>query len=185
MNKLINSLGTPMTQEQYAQEWKVDAEHISNDGHHAWMAEQLGPQDLVVEIGCGAGASTLALARKSRVICVESNSNLVELCKNNLLANEVSVQVVSLSELAQVTSQVAIVNGDVFDVAVEEYLKIVRPAAIVCWLIGAAPETIAKNIGKNLGDFTGEKWQLTGRNCTKESMSWAKVFFRWKEWSIL
>ena len=155
MDKIFSALGTPMTQEQYAQEWKVDAEHISNSGHHVWMAEQLGPQDLVVEIGCGAGASTLALAKKSRVICIESNGALVELCKNNLLSNNVSVQVVKLSELAAVTSQVAIVGCDIFDTSIDQYLEGMKPTAIVCWLIGAAPETIAKNIDKKLEGFTG------------------------------
>ncbi|MCE0917392.1 class I SAM-dependent methyltransferase [Pseudomonas sp. NMI760_13] len=155
MSKLFSALGTPMTQAQYAQEWKVDAEHISNDGHHFWMAEQLGPQNLVVEIGCGAGASTLALAKKSRVICIESNPTLVELCKDNLLANNVSVQVVSTPELTEATSQVVIVHCDIFDLSIEQYLKAMKPTAIACWLIGAAPETIAKNIDKELEDFTG------------------------------
>lgn len=155
MNKLSSALGTPMTQEQYAQEWKVDAEHISGDGHYSWMTEQLRSQNLVVEIGCGAGASTLAIAKKSRVICIESNLTLVELCKKNLLANNVSVQVVKITELAEANSQVVIVNCDIFDPSIESHLKTMRPDAIVCWLIGAAPETIAKNIYKKLEDFTG------------------------------
>lgn len=155
MSKIFSALGTPMTQERYAQEWKVDAEHISGDGHHSWMTVQLGSHNLVVEIGCGAGASTLAIAKKSRVICIESNLTLVELCKNNLLANDVTVQVVRISELAEATSQVAIVNCDIFDSSIENHLKAMRPEAIVCWLIGAAPETIAKNIDKDLEDFTG------------------------------
>ncbi|MDH1932988.1 methyltransferase domain-containing protein [Pseudomonas sp. GD03696] len=155
MSKLFSALGTPMTQVQYAQEWKVDGEHISNDGHHFWMAEQLGQQNLVVEIGCGAGASTLTLAKKSRVICIESNPTLVEFCKDNLLANNVSAQVLTISELTEATSQVVIVHCDIFDLSIEQHLKAMKPTAIVCWLIGAAPETIAKNINKDLEDFTG------------------------------
>lgn len=65
MNKSFGALGTPTTQEQYAQEWKVDAEHISSGGHHGWTTEQLGPQNLIVEIGYGSGASILALAKKT------------------------------------------------------------------------------------------------------------------------
>lgn len=169
MNKSFSALGTPMTQEQYAQEWKVDAEHISSDGHHFWMTEQLGPQNLVVEIGCGAGASTLALAKKSRVICIESNLTLVELCKNNLLANNVSVQIVTISELAEATCQVAIINCDIFDSSIEQYLKPMKPTAIVCWLIGAAPETIAKNIDKDLEDFTGAEMALYRKKVHKRA----------------
>lgn len=154
MSILFSALGTPMTQEQYAQEWKVDAEHISGDGHYSWMTEQLWSQNLVVEIGCGAGASTLAIAKKVESYVLSQYLTLVELCEENLLANNVSVQAVKISELAEAKSQVVIVNCDIFESSIESHLKTMRPEAIVCWLIGAAPEFIAKNIYKDLEDFT-------------------------------
>lgn len=156
MNTSLDTLGTPMTQEEYAKGWKEDSKYMSIDGHYNWMMEQLGTQKLVIEIGCGAGVSTLALAKKSKVVCIESNANLVEISNSYLLSNNISSQIVECSELADSTAQVTIVNCDFFDKSLEKYLKSVEPTAIVCWLIGAAPETVAKNIttDKSIENFT-------------------------------
>ncbi|MGE8099698.1 hypothetical protein [Pseudomonas fluorescens] len=155
MSTVNSSLGIPMTQGQYAQQWTMDAEHISSCGHYNWMRDQIGEQSLVVEIGCGSGMSTLALAKKSKVLCVESNENLVDICKAYLVSNGVSVEVVEVGRLSEAKSQVVIIKHDLFDTSIDTEIAGLSPTAIVCWLIGAAPETIAKKLGKELVNFTG------------------------------
>lgn len=80
---------------------------------------KIGPKDIVLEIGCGAGYSTAVLARlAASVIAVESDSGLAKRATENLAAAGIDNAVVVEGALAEGYSrqspyQVIFVNGAV------------------------------------------------------------------------
>lgn len=174
-------LGTPMTKKQYADHWIIDSSHLLKIGCYDWMADQLGAPSIVIEIGCGTGRSTHALSKKSKVICIEPNEHMVHICYEHLKENGVNVKVaenVSALNNDDFSSQVTIINHDVFDKSIGMLLKKLEPQAIVCWLIGAAPENIANLLNKPLSEFNGEEMPEYRRNVHKRCYELGREIFQ-------
>lgn len=57
-----------ISQEQYIDAWEHNAKQHFADGDYEWACNQISHYKTVFEIGCGAGYSTLALAKKS-IMC--------------------------------------------------------------------------------------------------------------------
>lgn len=58
-------------------------------------AAELGPEDLVLEIGPGLGTLTQRLARSAgRVVCIELDRNLVEVLTGTLVAEHTNIEVI-------------------------------------------------------------------------------------------
>ncbi len=55
-------LGIAMSEAQYADEWKENSRYFTDNSLYDWMLEQLGPTNIVLEIGSGSGASTSKIA---------------------------------------------------------------------------------------------------------------------------
>jgi predicted O-methyltransferase YrrM len=153
-------LGIPMTAEQYAAQWQENSKFFSQGGHYDWMAAYLEQPSTVIEIGCGSGGSTLALAKRAqRVIAIEVNATLANAAAAYLNNNGVSTQVVEIetlgASLPASNHRVTILVSDVFSDRITEVLPTEEADAIACWLIGANPGLIATHIGKNIESFTG------------------------------
>lgn len=137
-----------MTPAQYANEWSVNAKTFASEGHYAWMAEQLGAAKTVLEIGCGPGESTLAVAQDGRrIISIEINQQLISQAASLLRANGITVEITTLADLSKATLsktvQVTLVDANVFDKDLHAALVSLEFDSIVCWLIGADPGAIA------------------------------------------
>ncbi len=152
--------GVPMTATQYAAEWKRSADAFRTAGHYAWMDEQLGDAPQIMEIGCGSGASTLALAGSGRkVLSIESNRDSVEGALSLLASAGVSAEEVGLSQLGGLNvwtgSDVKIVHVDVFSKDFRNSLPPSSFDAILCWMTGTHPEHIGQCLGIPYLEFDG------------------------------
>ena len=114
--------------QEYTMQWDVSAEHFYNKGYYTWMIEQINCFNTVVEVGCGTGYSSLALAKAGKkVISIEKNIECIkkaeELLKNN-----------SISE-----DQVLILHGDIVE---DEFRRRIINEydfdAVICWNVGTA-----------------------------------------------
>jgi len=153
----MSKLGTPMSPSDYAQHWRANAESFDNQGCYQWMNDQLTPIFTILEIGCGSGRSTLALARKgNKIISIEANETLACETSSYLRSEGISVEIIRIDSVSLPTfsSKVTIVVGDVFN---ERMLQIIKPRSInfiACWLIGAYPALISVTLGKTIDELT-------------------------------
>lgn len=151
-----------MTAEQYATQWQENSMFFSTNGHYDWMANFLGQPSTIIEIGCGSGGSTLALAKKAqRIVAVEVNATLANAAAAYLNSNAVPTEVVNIgvqgSPLPTSNYRVTIVVGDVFENKIGGVLSSVGADAMACWLIGANPGLISAHLGKSMESFTGHE----------------------------
>lgn len=152
--------GVPMTETQYANEWEENSRYFSDNGHYKWMLEQLGGAEFVLEIGCGAGFSTLNLATAGKkIISIEVNQAASIAAKTRLEKNGISVELIQLKDLQHSISwgesQVKILCCDVFDEEVLKYIQRDSAEAIICWMIGSHPEHVASILDRAYKDFDG------------------------------
>ena len=76
---------------EYASQWDISAKYFYDKNYYAWMAEKLDGYNTVVEVGCGTGYSTLALAEKGfKVLAIDKNAECIEKAKILLQSNGIS-----------------------------------------------------------------------------------------------
>jgi len=153
-------LGVAMTDSQYAEQWEINSRHFNENGHYAWMIEQLGDVCTVLEVGCGAGISTEYLTRAGKkVVSIEVNSYAMTAAATRLKNKGISVDIVNPMNLKQCFpwsgSSVKLFHGDFFDSHVADLFPKDGFDAIVCWLIGSHPEHIGQVLSKNFLTFEG------------------------------
>ncbi len=151
--------------EEYSNDWEDNGSWFNKNGLYDWMAGELGTQDIVLEIGTGAGYSTIALSEISnKVISLESNlyclnktkelldrnnvrNKLVKLGKENYQQDIYDVTYGEISLTKNELGSVTLVEGDVLrweNVISWLQSEGITPSAVVCWLIGTG-----KNKGKD------------------------------------
>lgn len=152
MSDVHPEFGRLMTAEQYASEWEGNSTHFQRLGYYTMPLERLGKPKTVLEIGCGSGRSTLALARKGHtVIAVEINEPAARSAQDYLSRHDISTELTNAfpDPGAQADRpQVTIVVGDIHAPGV---LASIPPAtfdAVLCWFIGAQLDVIAAHAGK-------------------------------------
>jgi len=152
--------GVAITEAEYANEWEENSRYFSDNGHYMWMLEQLGGAELVLEIGCGAGLSTINLATAGKkVISIEVNKAASISAKTKLEKNGISVELIHLEDLQHPISwsgcQVKILHCDVFDEGVLKVIQRDSVDAIICWMTGSYPEHIANVLDIDYRSFEG------------------------------
>ncbi|WP_219097858.1 bifunctional 2-polyprenyl-6-hydroxyphenol methylase/3-demethylubiquinol 3-O-methyltransferase UbiG [Pseudomonas sp. UMAB-40] len=150
-----------MTPAQYAANWAVEASSFAKHGDYAWMASFLPKRQPVLEIGCGSGASTLALIQAGHpVVSVEQNEHMAEAAYDLLLSQGISVKRHTLDDLTPeglaTEHQAHIVLGDVFDVGISSRLPADYFNAMTCWLIGSTPAFVNATLAEHAGE--PENW---------------------------
>jgi SAM-dependent methyltransferase len=141
---------------EYEDEWRTDASYFSQIGAYDWMCQSLNGLKSILEVGCGVGYSTLALATRGyQVVSVDENpyccyaaAKLIENSKFdvtqihrgkvNAISEDVYSQRFDPIQLGTLEKQITILDGDViFDQNLKDWLKTVGPFdAVICWLIG-------------------------------------------------
>jgi len=161
MSEVHPEFGRLMTAEQYAKEWEENSSHFEKHGYYALPLERLGKPKAVMEIGCGSGRSTLALAKKGhRVVAVEINEPAARSAHEFLSGHGISTDITGSfpngSDESPDAPQVTIVVGDVFAEGALPAGGDWHPEAVLCWFIGAQLDVIAAFFGKSTMDLTSD-----------------------------
>lgn len=142
-----------MTMEQYADQWEKSAAAFLSGGHYAWMNQQLEDAQKIIEIGCGSGASTGALAASGRkILSVDCNPAFIKSAHEHLQGKSLTTEVISLQQCNELTTwsgpQIKLLEADIFAETLIENIPFRSFDAIVCWLIGSYPEHIFELLHK-------------------------------------
>ncbi len=87
-----------MTQQEYAEAWTVNAKQHLDDGDYEWLCDYLEPYHNILEIGCGAGYSTLVLAlRDHHVVSVDINPDALQKTKDLIIENDYEAEIATES----------------------------------------------------------------------------------------
>lgn len=154
--------GIAMSESQYADEWQYNSQYFIESGLYEWMLEQLGRAEVVLEIGCGSGASTSKIASTGReVFSIEVNKEAANAAALNLKAAGHEVRVLSPHDLKNWAPRsgirVNILCADIFDEEVANALQESTFDALLCWMTGSYPEHIASILNKPYQSFEGSE----------------------------
>lgn len=110
----------------YSEQWNVSAKYFYDAGYYLWMANKLEGHEIILEIGCGTGYSTLALVESGyKVIAVDKNPECMKKTKD------------LLREKGYINGEVTFVIGDVaFDETRNKLVSGYEFDAVICWNIG-------------------------------------------------
>lgn len=160
MSQVHPMFGVPMTALQYAEQWQQSAEAFFSAGHYNWMSDQLGDAKRIIEVGCGSGASTQALATADRqILVIESNQHCAESAFERLKSKGIVVDSISTDQLGDLVSWdsagVKLLVEDILSPKIGARLPHSLFDAIVCWMTGSNPEHIGIAIEKQYILFDG------------------------------
>lgn len=110
---------------KYAEQWKLSSKYFYEKKYYSWMSETIADYDIILEIGCGTGYSTLALAEQGhKVIAVDKNYDCIRIARTLIDDNGY-------------TDKVVFLNGDVADcIFREKLINCYDFNAIICWNVG-------------------------------------------------
>lgn len=114
-------------EELYATQWNESAKYFYETKRYQWMSEKLDEYDVVLEIGCGTGFSTLALVEAGHVVlAVEKNPDCIKKAK-------------ALIEQNGKSDKVHFIEGDVAEDSFRKYLfEKCEFDVVICWNIGTS-----------------------------------------------
>ncbi|UUS13703.1 class I SAM-dependent methyltransferase [Stenotrophomonas sp. CD2] len=82
-----------MTPKDYSEFWERESAQFARDNIYARLS-QLVPEEPTLEVGCGAGWSTLSLATTRAVLAIDNNAHLIGLAQSRLNDNGVMAQII-------------------------------------------------------------------------------------------
>lgn len=115
-----------MTPKDYSEFWERESSQFASDSIYAHLS-QIVPVEPTLEVGCGAGWSTLSLAINRPVLAIDNNAHLIDLARSRLTTHGVTAEVI---------------QSDLFEPS-DELLKAIeafQPKVIVGWFIGSHPD---------------------------------------------
>lgn len=171
-----------MTAEEYAQNWAVESRNYAKAGDYSWMSSLLPGKGFILEVGCGAGESTLAMVNSGRrVISVENNASLASLAYENLTSNGIDVRFCTMQEVecidfSESKERVFLVVGSIFDEEIKNFNFEKNIDAIACWLIGSNPEVVAHKFKKVPETMDGKELALYRFSVQERCVELGRVF---------
>lgn len=68
---------------EYAEQWEVSSKYFYDQNYYGWMQKKIEDYNIILEVGCGTGYSTLSLLENGhKVIALDKNSECIEKAKN-------------------------------------------------------------------------------------------------------
>ena len=117
---------------EYAEQWKVSSKYFYDKKYYNWMQKKIENFNIILEIGCGTGYSTLALLENGhKVIAIEKNIECIK--KATELIRQKGYSVGKISD-----ADVCFIEADV--VTEEFYLGVladIKFDLVICWNIGS------------------------------------------------
>lgn len=120
----------PMDATNYPDHWARESRTNEDQGLYAKLAD-IAPAGRTLEVGCGIGLGTLALARSRSVLSIDNNPKLIALARQAIGDAGVDAQVL---------------EDDVFSASPPTVSQIATfaPEGIVCWFAGSHPDDVAR-----------------------------------------
>jgi SAM-dependent methyltransferase len=115
-----------MTPKDYSEFWERESSQFDSDKIYARLSK-IAPAEATLEVGCGAGWSTLSLAASRPVLAIDNNPHLTELARARLQTHGAKVE---------------IIQSDLFEPS-DELLKAIeafQPKVVIGWFIGSHPD---------------------------------------------
>lgn len=125
-----------MTPKDYSGFWERESTQFASDDIYNQLS-QIAPAGATLEVGCGAGWSTLSLAKSRPVLAIDNNVHLIDLARSRLKTHGVTAEVI---------------QSDLFEPS-DELLKAIaafQPKVVVGWFIGSHPDDNDKRTPANL-----------------------------------
>ncbi len=116
----------------YAEHWEIESKHFSSAGLYERLID-IAPPGRALEIGCGIGLGTLALAATRKVLALDSNVVLIEKVRSKLLTSGGDAEVVETDFLTQ---------SDEAAKAIQRF----QPDVIVGWFLGSNADNQDKHV---------------------------------------
>lgn len=125
-----------MTPKDYSEFWERESSQFASNNTYTHLS-QIAPAAPTLEVGCGAGWSTLSLATSRSVLAIDNNVHLIDLARSRLRAHGVAAEVIR-SDLFEPSDE--LIN------AIEAF----QPKVVVGWFIGSHPDDNDKRTPANL-----------------------------------
>lgn len=125
-----------MTPKDYSEFWERESSQFASDNIYTHLS-QIVPAEATLEVGCGAGWSTLSLATSRPVLAIDNNVHLIDLARSRFKTHGVTAEVI---------------QSDLFEPS-DELLKAIeafQPKVVVGWFIGSHPDDNDKRTPANL-----------------------------------
>lgn len=120
---------------EYAKNWFNSAEHFYENGDYIWASNLIKNYNIVLEVGCGSGHSTLALLESGhKVITIDNNKYCIDKAKD-LIKNSGYAYSENIDEFN--SKDVIFVNGDISENNIIENLMNVKFDIVICWNVGS------------------------------------------------
>jgi len=101
------------TPEEYINAWTLNAEQHFEDGDYEWVCDQIESYHTILEIGCGAGYSTLVLTlRDHRVLSVDKNSTALQKTRDLIIESSYEAAI-AVESIDFTNSDIWLWNADV------------------------------------------------------------------------
>lgn len=117
---------------EYAEQWEVSSKYFYDKKYYNWMQKKIENYNIILEVGCGTGYSTLALlANGHKVIALEKNNECIK--KATELIQQKGYSVGKIPD-----ADVCFIETDV--VTKEFYLGVLKDLqfdAVICWNVGS------------------------------------------------
>lgn len=114
----------------YAEKWKTSSKLFEEKGYYKWMSSKVKAYNRILEIGCGSGYSTLALANDGHeVLVVEKN------CECTLMTQK-------LLQDSGYGEKVSFLEGDIIlPIFRNNLIKNNNVDVVICWNPGTQLDT--------------------------------------------
>ncbi|MHB1641448.1 MAG: class I SAM-dependent methyltransferase [Acidithiobacillus sp.] len=169
--KSNSKLGIGMNEQQYADHWTQSSHQHALEGVYHQISEYTKEAKNVLEIGCGAGYGTLALAADTnrRLVSVDCSSIMLKLTEKRLHENSRSSIWLPNNTALEIesNSSISLIERNILDIDILKVFGDVRFDAIICWLIGGYPSVIGDAVGKDWRDFDGTEMEEYRRSIHK------------------
>lgn len=125
-----------MTPKDYSEFWERESSQFDSDKIYARLSEMV-PAEATLEVGCGAGWSTLSLAASRPVLAIDNNPHLIERARARLQTHGTTAE---------------IIQSDLFEPS-DDLLKAIeafQPKVVVGWFVGSHPDDNDKRTSTDL-----------------------------------
>lgn len=117
---------------EYAEQWEISSKYFYDKKYYNWMQKKIENYNIILEVGCGTGYSTLALLENGhKVIVLEKNNECIK--KATELIQQKGYSVGKIPD-----ADVCFIETDV--VTKEFYLEVLKDIqfdAVICWNVGS------------------------------------------------